>query len=147
MAASFVITGTTGATFADWIADPSFGIDPDDRGADDDPDGDGIANAVENFFGTHPGEFSQGLLAGTQSGNSFTFTHPQGATPAEDLAPAYRWSTNLIDWYAGDNLDGPGGGLTVNIVPNPVGPPATTVTATASQPLARLFVRVEVTAN
>jgi hypothetical protein len=147
VAASFVIAGTTGATFADWISDPAFGIDPDDRGPDDDPDGDGIDNAVENFFGTHPGEFSQGLLAGTGGGNSFTFTHPQSATPAADLAPAYRWSTNLTDWYAGDNLDGPGGGLTVSILPAPAGPPVATVTATASQPLPGLFVRIEATAN
>jgi hypothetical protein len=147
VAASFVIAGTTGDTFADWIADPAFAIAPEDQAANDDPDGDGIDNAVENLFGTHPGEFSQGLLAGTSSGNSFTFTHPRNASPASDLTPAYRWSTNLTDWYDGDNLDGPGGGLTVNIVPSPAGPPTTTVTATASQPVPRLFVRVEVTRN
>ena len=146
-AASFVIAGTSGNTFADWIADPAFGIDPGDRGLDNDPDGDGIDNAVENFFGTHPGEFSQGLLAGTQSGNSFTFTHPQSATPAGDLTYTYRWSTDLAEWYAGDNLDGPGGGLTVDIVPDPVGPPTTTVTATASAPMPRIFLRVEVTGD
>ena len=134
-------------TFATWIADPAFGINPADQGVGDDPDGDGIANGVENFFGTHPGEFSQGLLAGTRSGNSFTFTHPQNATPAGDLTPAYRWSTDLIDWYAGDNVDGPGGGLTVGIAADPAGPPTTTVTATASQAVPRLFIRVETTAN
>jgi hypothetical protein len=102
---------------------------------------------VENFFGTNPGEFSQGLLAGTMSGNSFTFTHPRNATPASDLTATYRWSTNLTDWYACDNVDGPGGGLTVGIVADPVGPPITTVTATASQPVPKLFLRVGVTSN
>ncbi|MCU0781833.1 MAG: hypothetical protein MUF04_12130, partial [Akkermansiaceae bacterium] len=102
-----------GSTFAGWIA--TFpGVDGL-TDVDDDPDGDGIANGVENFFGTHPGEFSQGLLAGTRSGNTFIFIHPQNASPAGDVTPAYRWSTNLIDWYAGDNVDGPGGGLTVGI--------------------------------
>ncbi|MCU0780722.1 MAG: Ig-like domain-containing protein, partial [Akkermansiaceae bacterium] len=143
VAASFVIASAGGDSFADWIADPAYGIDPEHQGLGDDPDGDGIANGVENFFGTHPGEFSQGLLAGTNSGNTFTFTHPQGATPASDLTPAYRWSTDLINWYAGDNVDGPGGGLTVGIVADPVGPPTTTVTATASQAVSTLFLRVE----
>jgi len=32
-------------------------------------------------------------------------------------------------------------------VADPVGPPATTVTATASQPVPNLFLRVEVTRN
>jgi hypothetical protein len=134
-------------TFGIWIANSSFGLAPEDRDLADDPDGDGIDNGVENFFGTHPGEFSQGVLAGTQSGNSFTFTHPQNATPASDLTSIYRWSTNLIDWYAGDNVDGPGGGLTVGIVADPVGPPTTTVTATASQSVPNLFIRVEIRTN
>jgi autotransporter-associated beta strand protein len=138
---------TGGDSFADWISDPAFGIAPGDQGLNADPDGDGIANGVENFFGTNPGEFSQGLLAGTMSGNSFTFTHPRNATPASDLTAGYRWSTNLTDWYVGDNVDGPGGGLTVGIVADPVGPPITTVTATASQPVPKLFLRVEVTSN
>jgi hypothetical protein len=144
-AASFVIADATGDTFADWIVGkPGVGSQ---TALDDDPDGDDIDNGVENFFGTEPGVFSQGLIAGTTSGNSFSFTHPQSASPASDLTASYTWSTNLIDWYAGDNLDGPGGGLTVNIVPAPVGPPTTTVTATASQPVPKLFIRVEVTQN
>lgn len=134
-------------TFATWINDSAFGLPFEDRGFGDDSDGDGIANGVENFFGTHPGEFSQGLMAGSRSGNSFVFTHPQNATPASDLTPAYRWSTNLIDWFVGDNIDGPGGGLTVDIGAAPVGPSTTTVTATASQNLPKLFLRVEVTSN
>jgi autotransporter-associated beta strand protein len=140
-----VLELSAGNTFAAWISDPGFGIAPENQGPNDDPDGDGIANGLENFFGTHPGEFSQGVLAGTKNGNSFTFTHPQNATPASDLTSIYRWSTNLIDWYAGDNLAGPGGGLTVNIVPSPAGPSTTSVTATASQPVPQLFLRVEVT--
>ena len=46
-----------------------------------DPDGDGIANGVENIFGTDPNNFSQGLVAGEKNGNQFTFTHPLNASP------------------------------------------------------------------
>jgi hypothetical protein len=137
-------TATSANIFADWIAGFDVG---GQTGLVDDPDRDGIPNGVENFFGTDPGGFSQGLIAGTADGNSFTLTHPQSATPASDLTSTYRWSTNLIDWYAGDNVDGPGGGLTVGIVADPVGPPTTTVTATASQSVPNLFIRVEIRTN
>jgi hypothetical protein len=130
-------------TFADWIGGYELG---EFDGPDDDPDGDGIQNGVENFFGTHPGEFSEGIIAGETDGNTFAFTHPRNATPAADLRAAYRWSTNLTDWYAGDNLDGPGG-LTVAIVPGSAGLPVTTVTATSSQAVPGLFFKVEVTLN
>ena len=127
-------------TFADWIGTYEVGLM---NGIDEDPDGDG----VENFFGTHPGVFSDGLLAGINSGNTFTFSHPQNSTPAADLTPVYLWSANMIDWHSGDDLHGPDDGLTVAIAPSPVGPPVTTVTATASQPVATLFFKVEVTAK
>lgn len=147
VAASFVITGTTGDTFADWIADPAFGIAPEDQGANDDPDGDGIANAVENFFGTNPGVFSLGLIAGTTSGNRFTFTHPQG-TLAADLTQTYRWSTDLQSFHDDGETSG-GATVSFSRAPDPVVPGTdTTVTATVTDTtVERLFVIVEVTQN
>jgi methionine-rich copper-binding protein CopC len=68
-------------TFSSWISTPAFGLVVADQDLYDDPDGDGIENGVENFFGTHPSTFSQGLVAGSRNGITFTFTHPQG-TPA-----------------------------------------------------------------
>ena len=48
---------------------------------------------------------------------------------------------NLDDWYASGS--GPGAGPTVSFVPNTVGT-TTTVTATASEALGKLFLRVRV---
>lgn len=143
-AAAVFLPVSDGNSFADWIAGfPGVGAQD---GLDQDPDGDGIDSGVENIFGTAPDEFSAGIAVGAvdSGSNTFTFTHPQSATPADDLTASYRWSTNLVDWYDGDNADGPGGGLTVGIVAGPVGPPTTTVTATASQAVTSLFIRVEV---
>jgi hypothetical protein len=138
-------TTEAGDTFAEWIATfPGVG---GLTGLTDDPDGDSIPNGVENFFGTHPGESTRGLIAGTTTGNTFTFTHPQGAL-AGDLTQTYRWSTDLKSFHGdGETI----GGTTVRFscAPDPVVPgTATTVTATITgSPVERLFVLVEVTRN
>jgi methionine-rich copper-binding protein CopC len=132
-------------TFSSWISNPSFGLAVADRDLGDDPDGDGIQNGVENFFGTNPSAFTQGLIAGSKSGNTFTFTHPQNATPASDLSASYRWSTDLATFQLGGATSG---GTTVNFTTqaNTPSPGFTRVTATATGTLpARLFVDVEVT--
>ena len=134
-------------TFADWITGKP-GVNGK-TGLNDDPDGDGIDNGVENFFGTEPGEFSVGLVAGTVNpvAGTFTFTHPQGSL-AGDLTRRYRWSTDLATFHD----DGASsGGTTVNFSTLPDPPEAgtpTTVTATVTgAPVQKLFVRVEVTQN
>jgi methionine-rich copper-binding protein CopC len=132
-------------TFSSWISNPSFGLAIADRDLTDDPDGDGIENGVENFFGTHPGTFTQGLAVGIKSGNTFTFTHPQNATPASDLTATYRWSTDLAAFHPGG---GSSGGTTVNFTTqaNTPSPGFTRVTATVTGTIpVRLFVDVEVT--
>jgi methionine-rich copper-binding protein CopC len=133
-------------TFATWISNPAFGLAPADRDLSDDPDGDGIENGVESFFGTNPGTFTRGLEAGTKNGNSFTFTHPQG-TPASDLSTSYRWSTDLATFNLGGATNG---GTTVNFTTqsNTPSPGFTRVTATITGTAAsKLFLRVNVAQN
>ena len=100
---------------------------------------------MENFFGTNPGTFTRGLIAGSKSGITFTFTHPQNASPAADLTASYRWSTNLAAFHLGGQTSG---GTTVNFITeaNTPSPGFTRVTATAAGTLpGRLFVDVNVT--
>ena len=137
--------GTPVNSFENWISNPGFGLAPADQNLGDDPDGDGIDNGVENFFGTNPGTFTQGLAAGIRSSNTFTFTHPKNATPAADLTASYRWSTDLATFHLGGATSG---GTTVNFTTQANTPSTgfTRVTATTTGTLpGRVFFDVKVT--
>jgi hypothetical protein len=134
-AAAFAVVGD----FSVWIADyPGVGTQ---TGLGDDPDGDGLPNGLEAWFGTRPDQSSGWLTSLNAVGNATTFTHPRNANPPPDLSIFYEWSSNLVDWYACDGVDGPISGQTVSVSTNTT----TTVTATSSGPMPRLFLRARVT--
>ena len=85
------------------------------------------------------------MVAGASSGNTFTFTHPQNATPATGVTGTYRWSKDLVTFRNGGQTDGDGTTVNFNAVTNAG---ITTVTATiAGTAATRLFVDVNVTQN
>ncbi len=130
-------------TYANWI----LGYDAGGQTAlDDDPDGDGIPNGVENFFGTDPGAFSKGLVAGAVNAGTFNFTHPLNATPADDLTAVYRWSTDLQTFYDDGDPNG-AGTTTVTFAQGTPSNGMVTVTATISGAVipVKLFVELQVT--
>ena len=144
--AEIQFNGTAGAggnNYADWIADyPGVGVL---TAFDDDADGDGNGNGLENFFGTDPSVFTTGLVSGELSGNTFTFTHPLNATPADDISAIYHWSTHLAS-FTDDGATA--GGTTVDFVQGVPSGGMVTVTATISgTSIDKLFVRVDVTRN
>jgi hypothetical protein len=137
---------STGNTFANWIGGYSGlnGL----TGFNDDADFDGLDNGLENFLGTAPNAGNAGLTAGSLSGNTFTFTHPQNATPASEVsAPVYTWSTDLVNWNA---TGASSGGITVNLLATPNTPSAGTTTVSATvigTAPSKLFVRLGVSQN
>jgi hypothetical protein len=140
-------TGAPVADFNTYISNPEFGVDPGDQGLTADPDSDQLPNGVEAWFGTHPGEFNVGITNLVTNGIITTFQHPQNETAPTDLTGFYQWSLNLVDWYAGNGIDGPGGGgPTVTISADTLGT-TTTVTATASEALGEVFLQAGVIQN
>jgi len=129
--------------FAAWIAGyPAVGaLD----GFDDDADGDGLANGMENYLGTNPGVSNQGITEVARSGSNVTFQHPKNSAPASDVSAAYRWSTDLTNWHDSGVASG---GITVTFTASPNTPVAgmTTATAVVSGTVpAKLFAQLRVT--
>ena len=123
-------------------------------GFDDDPDGDGRRNGLENFLGTDPGQGAAGgadltEVAGTPLGMSFR--HSRSHDLATDVAAGYEWSPDLVHWYAaGVTANGVTVAITSTVVLDRAAPLndeiEVTATATAGTP-AKLFVRLNVTQN
>jgi uncharacterized repeat protein (TIGR02543 family) len=133
---------TVQASFHSFVSNPDYGLPPENQGFADDPDGDGLANGLEAWFGTHPGLFNAGLAGLSRNGNTITFTHPHNENAPGDVSGFYQWSPNLVDWYAGDGVVGPDGGPTLTITSETIG--TTTVTAVSSGQLGIVFLRAGV---
>lgn len=132
-----------GSSYASWIGGYP-GVGPL-NGFGEDPDGDHLDNGVEAFFGTDPATANAGITQVATDGTTTTFSHPQAEPALIDISASYEWSPDLENWYAGDGVDGPVGGPTVNIpAVVPVGGTAT-VTATSSEALPQLYLRAVVT--
>ncbi len=113
-----------------------------ETGFDDDPDDDGHKNGLENYFGTNPGVFSQGIIVGQLSGSTFTFSHPLSDTPADDITASYKWSTNLATFHNGGDMVN---GTTVNFIQGSPSGGTVGVTANISGTVPeRIFVILEV---
>ncbi|MEK7953179.1 fibronectin type III domain-containing protein [Luteolibacter soli] len=139
-ATDFLILPDT-QNYAGWIA--GFGVGGN-TGFEVDADGDGLNNGLEAFMGTNPSVSTPGaLIPVSKNGTVFTFSHPQASPALADVTGSYEWSQDFVTWYAGDGVAGPGGGVTVSIpTVTPVNGIAT-VTATASQVMTRVFVRLK----
>jgi hypothetical protein len=140
---SVALGGGASNTFANWISGyPAVG---GLTGFNDDFDRDGIGNGLENYFGTNPSVASTGLVATGLTGNTFTFTHPLGASPASDITASYRWSKDLASFHA-DGASAEGTTVTFSQGTPNAGMVQVTATITGA-PLDRLFVTVGASQN
>lgn len=133
-----------GENFASWVGGQAVGSL---TGLGDDLDGDGLGNALENWFGTDPTTRNAGLTQVATVGDTTSFQHPQNPNVASDLAGSYEWSPDLVNWHASGVVVG---GTTVTIVTSLNTPSAgiTTVSATPSGVIPdRIFLRARVTQN
>ena len=104
----------------------------------DDFDRDGLANGIEAYFGTDPSVSNSGLRLVSTDGVTSVFTHPIADTALSDVVGSYEWSPDLLNWYAGNGVDGPNGGATVSISQS-VQDGVATVTAVASDDTLETF--------
>ncbi|MFK7910926.1 MAG: Ig-like domain-containing protein, partial [Akkermansiaceae bacterium] len=135
------IVRETSGSFAGWIGGYNVG---ELIGFADDPDGDGLVNGIEAFFGSDPSVQSSGLTQLSKSGNVFTVQHPQALELPSDISGSYMWSTNLEDWYS---VADSGIGTIVSIVATPNDPQEGITTARATvtgNVVNELFLRVAV---
>ena len=87
-----------------------------------------------------------GLSAVQSTGNTFVFTHPQNASPADDLSAYYEWSTDLNSFHDDGATNSNGTTLTFATQANTPAAGITTVTATITGTSTdQLFVRLAVT--
>ena len=86
---------------------------------------------MENFFGTEPDVFTPGLVSGAvdTGAGTFTFTHPQTGTIADDLTATYHWSVDLDNFFADGVADGGSAG---GLLATPDTPSAGTTTVEAT---------------
>lgn len=127
-------------TYDAWIAGyPGVGtLD----GFNDDADGDGIVNGLENVFGTDPSTANKGISAVGKVGSSLTFEHPLSASLASDISYEYVWSTDLQTWHS----DGvAAGGVTVDFTATPAASSASVSAAISGTQPAKLFVTLQAT--
>jgi hypothetical protein len=131
-------------TFTSWASEQGLdGTPGKESGFFDDPDGDGLSNGVEAWFGTDPTVPGTGLTELVTDGTTTTFQHPQNTSVISGVSIYYNWSLDLTEWYAGDGIGGPDGGPTVSISSS-TEVDITTTTATANEPLSTLFLRAGV---
>lgn len=137
------LTAIAAPGYSDWIGGfPGVG---GRASFNDDPDGDGLVNGIENVLGTDPTSSNPGISVTGVGANSFTFRHPKNPTPASDVVSAYLWSTDLSGFHDDGSASG---GTTVTFSPSRNDPVSgtTTVTATISGPMPeRVFVVLSAT--
>lgn len=135
--------------FAGWISGfPDVG---ELTGFNDDSDGDGQANGLENFLGTDPSKSSQGLITGASNAqmSSLTLTHSQNPEPTPEASiPSYEWSPDLVNYYSNGESNPGGTIVNFNVSGNSPAAGTTTVRAAISGTIPqKIFVRLSVTGN
>lgn len=141
---TFTLEVTPVNDFANWIArHEEVG---DKSGPNDDPDGDGLPNAIENFLGSSPLAPNAGLTDLAAVDGDFIFRHTRTNEPVIDREAGYEWSVDLENWHAaGATVSG----VTVEIVPAAIedneAPENDLLEVTASVtggPVGKLFIRL-----
>ena len=143
--AGLVTSEPGGDTFAGWIAGfPGVGAQ---IGFDQDPDGDGIANGVEAWFGTDPAAASAGLTQLSKTDSVFSVQHPVADPLLSDVSGSYEWSLDLVTWHPATTITVGDTRVTIASTSNAGIATVTADTAGSVNPPLTLFLRAVATRN
>lgn len=135
-----VTVGGSASAYATWAATQGLSAGVND-GATQDPDGDGLNNALEFVLGGNPLSASSAPKpAFAREGNTYTFTYEVKTDALAEFLVSAQSSTDLAAWT--DVVHGTGG---ATIATNPVDASTQRVVVTLPAGPARLFARVRVT--
>lgn len=126
--------------FAAWMSGFTFAPGAD-TSLEGDADNDGIANIMENLFGTPPNAASAGVTGIAGGAGSVGFQHPLNPVLASDVSYSYQWSTDLAEWRA-SGVANTGGTIVTITAGAPVANQVTVNAAVTTGSAARLFTRV-----
>lgn len=140
-----IVNTTPENTYGTWISGyPAVG---GATGFNDDPDGDGVYNGLENYLGTNPSLPSAALTHISATASILKFRHTRGNNAATDVTAVYQWSTDLVSWFASGQTNGQGTSATIatTLISDTNAPDndvvEATVTATAGT-ATRVFARI-----
>ena len=94
-----VLTYTVASAYTSWIDTPAFGLAAGDKDPLDDPDNDGMANALEYVINANPSASDPSKLPTLSvTPTDFVFSFTRREESAADTTQVFQYGSNLAGW-------------------------------------------------
>lgn len=104
--------------YDNWASNPDFALYEDQKGPDQDPDNDGLANLLEYSLGGNPSISDPGIAPElTLAGADMEISFERSVDSASDTTAVIQWSTDLQSWPAENEIEVSGTGTITKTIP------------------------------